>query len=357
MANGKHLVFNGKEAPWHRLGTPFDVADKLTAVEALVLASTDYTVHKLPTFTRLPDGSIRLSSQYAMWREPIRSDDDEWREFGTVSEKYVPLQNRELAELVDSLGITETWPVETHGALGAGERVFFCFDAGPFTVKGEECRQFLSLLDDKRGMAALKMTVSAVRVVCCNTWQANEASANITASIPHTGTIKDETALRLQLVRGVQRAQSELREACEHIAKTPVSAALVDTYTKSLYPDPVMPRKLQLAQTLTPDDIGAKIWQEIAGKSPIEAKEAYDNLCVLAQAHREGVKQQFARVNDEFPGIANSGWSLFNGFTQWVDHEAPRRGSDSLARMESLAFGEQATLKARAFTEILELAK
>ncbi len=353
MTNGKaNMVYAKTEVPWHKCGTPFDPALGISAVEAMEMAGTDYRVHKCPTVTRLPDGTELPAKEFALMREPVPGD-PVWRQFGTAAPQYRVLQNREVAEILDSTGVVGVWPLETHGALGKGERVFTALKAGTFQVAGEEVEQYLTVLDDKTGHAALKFTIAAVRVVCSNTWASNEASAHITATIAHRSAIHDDLAFRLMLVRQVQEAQRGLVEACEQIAATKVTDGDVDLLVQSLFPLPKGNSKLELSKAIDPDSIGATVFKQIMGNT-VEMKRLHEQAVEVVGRHRAGVKTHFAQINDTYPAIAGTGWALFNGVTGYIDHDAPRRGSER-RQAEDLAFGKKAALKARAFSEILTI--
>ena len=126
--------FLGREPAWHRLGQVMDTTD-LTATEAMKIADIAFPITKVPTLAEMPDGTLIETKQWAIVREPT-SDDPEYRVLSTVGSEWTAIQTWELAQMLDP--VTKEYPVETVGALGHGEKVFFTLNAGKGLIAGEE---------------------------------------------------------------------------------------------------------------------------------------------------------------------------------------------------------------------------
>ena len=114
--------FYGHRTPaWHGIGTVMD--ENLIATEAMLVANIEFPIHKWAMFAQNPETmELVPSNQYAVVRDAT-ADDPETRILSTVGEQWTPLQATDLARMLDP--ISERYPVETVGALGNGEKIFF----------------------------------------------------------------------------------------------------------------------------------------------------------------------------------------------------------------------------------------
>ena len=160
-----------RQPAWHGLGEVF--TDRINVSEAVARAKVGFEIHKAQNFARMDTGrfddqgrpivhSVPTNS-YSVMREPTY-DDPEWQVLSTVGEQWTPIQANDLATMLDP--ISERYPVETAGAIGRGEKIFFTLDAGGAEIAGEDHNLYYLITDHRDGSGALSMAFTPVRVVC-----------------------------------------------------------------------------------------------------------------------------------------------------------------------------------------------
>jgi hypothetical protein len=372
---GRFVYVNtARQAVWHGLGSSFTADEKVTATEAVERAGTDYTVIKVPhkvgpivdpntgeQYDDIPCHKVDLI-RLPMADERAKGKGPIW--FNTVGPAYTPLQNREIAEVLDK--ITDVWPVETHGALGNGDRAFWCLRAGGFRVGNDDVESFVTALDDKKGWGTFKLTVSQQVVVCANTWRANELGAHITANLWHSSTLKSDLDFRIQLIREMQKQQTTIQEACEAIATAKISIAdFTRLVLVPLYPEPVKKANRIGIETapgvdLSAKSVGSKVYAQLMGNggaagSGIQAGIIeQERTKERAIKDREGVLATYQAIGPRFQEFEGTAWHAFNAVTEWEDHLKERRGGNFVGAADSLTFGPKANLKADAFDRLLK---
>jgi hypothetical protein len=370
LLSANSLTYSNRVMPWHKMGIP--MTEQLTAVEALVKTNLDYRVDKALPVVLLSNGEFLEVEQYCVLvRDPIPMHGRPNHEpIGTCSIQYELLQNRDICEILDASGITKKWPVDTLGALGKGDRFFVTLNAGKWSIAGEEMVSFVSALDDKKGSAGLRLVVTDFAVVCTNTYQGADASAKISASIPHNSKIKANFEWKAQLFHSLQEHQRSFKEVAEHFAHRKVTAAEVSQLIETVYPLPKVPAAVTEAVRIAAEvDERDKLTNQVAvellgattkqvgrvGGDPL-AKFNRDKLRVLHL--RDNVEREFELTNAERPKIRGTAWALFNAFTGAIDH-APRGGANSnvATRAESVTIGDDAKLKMVAFNAIADLSR
>lgn len=337
-----------REPAWHSLGNTF--ADAITAVEAVKRCNLDFIVEKQPVFVHIntPFGvSVEpVEGKFAVVRQPT-NDDPAYRTFGIVGAEYGITQNTEIAQALDIL--TTDWPVETCGALGKGETLFFTLDAGMVKVAGEDLHQYFLVSDFKSGGTAMKIAFTPVRVVCCNTLITGLRSAAISANLTHYANVKDVFKFRIELMGKLQKARATTLESFEALAKTAITADEADMIFAAAYPYPNVPAKAAAVMGMEKDD------QERLGELMTEAQAAlanYEYYVGRMNAFRDGARQLFQKINDEHMTIANSAWGAYNAVAELADF---REGADSVP--VSSLFGWRAQEKSKAFASAMTLVK
>ncbi|HEY4993205.1 MAG TPA: DUF932 domain-containing protein [Nakamurella sp.] len=93
---------------------------------------------------------------------------------GVVGDRYTPYQNEQLVHFLTDVVEQGGAVIETAGALGNGERVFFSMRLPKDVLIGgrDLSQHYITVLAGHDGNFAIRVLVTTVRVVCGNTWQA-----------------------------------------------------------------------------------------------------------------------------------------------------------------------------------------
>ena len=344
--------FAGRNTPaWHKLGTVFTTP--ITASDALKLAGLNFNVVKSPIYSNVPSPlpgwpeaaiNVELDNHFAIIREPT-SDDQLFRCFGIVSNQYEVIQNAQIAEYLDTL--VGTWPVETAGALGYGETIFFSLDAGLTSIGGEEIHQYFLATDTKDGKTAMRLAFTPVRVVCQNTLTAGTASATVLQWLEHTSDVQNQFAYRIKLLSNLQAIQGTTMANFQKMAEAILSAEAAREVFTQAYPMPKRPGKASLLDELTKKDTDGfgTLYEEMTS-----AQAQWVAACERCATLRVDAGTMLETMNDQNGALANTAWYVYNAVTDNEDH---RDGPDTM--FASALWGDRAQAKVRAYQNAMAI--
>jgi hypothetical protein len=341
---GERIVLS-RTPGWHKLGTVF--TDPTTPSEGLKMANMDYQIFKAQMAGQIetPFGTqlVPVEGKSILFREPT-ADDPLHRFLGTCGEDYEIVQNSDVASALDRLA--DTWPLETMGALDRGKTMFATLDAGLTTVAGEEVHQYFLATNTSDGGTSMKIAFTPVRVVCQNTLVTGLKSATVSAALSHSRGILASLDARVDVIKKMQKASFTTLQAFEAMAKAAVDEAGTRAVLEAVYPLPVKPAKLAAVEGIDSEqDIAllGQLWAEADS-----ASQTWEYYCQRQMGFRSLAERLFARVNDEHPAIAGTGWALYNAVVESADY---RKGADSVA--QSSIWGTRANEKKAAFSAVM----
>lgn len=354
--NGKAIYTGTQEEVWHGIG--IYVGDrKLTSADILTETGLDYTVSKLPMFIHAPighDGGITHfhnfpSRNFALTREGVGTDPEGEGnpvQLGTVTNNYEILQNRDAFAPFDPLVEEGLIEYTAAGALANGSRVWIAakikagLDAQSMTVRTlngrpDAVEAYWLLYNGHDGMTALATTLTAIRSVCFNTVTAGLADRSFVtdakalgktqserqrksgaAKARHSGNVKVNLA---EMVKTLERTHGEfgkLMEAYRAMAQVKLSDAKIEKFFKMTFPV-----------------IDGEEWS----------------------SRRKNQIEEMQRLSIEGKGNTGSTvWDLFNGVTEWIDHEA---GADPMLNINSSWFGTRRDQRQDAFRAAMTLTR
>lgn len=367
-------VLSVRKPMWTELGHVLENAPEST-VEGFKAVGLNYLVHKVPLTAMVPTGgrpkSIAYPGRFALMREPVAkaaafedklgasSDSivDEWVPLGIVSDDYEPLQNMDIAEMLDRIGLPKKWPIETIGALGDGERIFVTFKAGTSHVLGietEEITNYFCVTENRNGRSAMKIVFSPVRFVCQNTLNLGLKEATTTVNIAHTKGAGQRAEDGIKLMAGLDKSIKDTLQLFDKLAAFSITKAQAIDIIAAAYPQPSKPKRLADAETI------AQSVTEFASNAGLSSLWATDTLATVGDswaqenARIEVLRNDcfglFNRLNDEHPKIANTGWAVVNAVVEHADwRDGPKGREESAlwgARAKTKQLAMQATLKA-----------
>lgn len=181
MAANVETMFYTREKPWHGLG--IRVAEAPSSEEALRLAGLDWQVKQEPVYT---DTGEAISGYKANIRDRDR------RVLGVVTDRYKIIQNKEAFAFTNAL-LGKGVRYETAGSLQGGRRVWLLARLPKeYIISGEQVSPYLVFSNTHDGSGAVKVALTPVRVVCCNTLNLALDTAKRSWSMIHTGNIRDK---------------------------------------------------------------------------------------------------------------------------------------------------------------------
>lgn len=179
MAANVESMFYVRETPWHGLGTKVLTAP--SSGEALRLAGLDWRVLQEPIYTETEE---RIEGYKANVRESDR------RVLGVVTDRYKVIQNEEAFSFTDEL-LGEGVRYETAGSLLGGRKVWLLARLPhEYIIGGERISPYLVFSNTHDGSGAVRIALTPIRVVCCNTLNLALATAKRSWSMNHTGDIR-----------------------------------------------------------------------------------------------------------------------------------------------------------------------
>lgn len=316
---GKPAMMYAGETPWHRLGT--SLANPATAAEAISAAGLNYEV-KLASMTTV-DG-IGIGQRKAVVR------DDSRQVLGVVGNSYVPIQNAEAFEFLDSVVADGELRYHTAGALGKGERIWLLAKLpGHLRVAGTDdvSEKYLLLSNSHDGSSALRVFFTPIRVVCANTLSiAHRGGQGQGVSILHKGDLGAKVREAQKLLGLAARFYDDVQLQIDQLVDYYPTREQLSRYFRMLYPD----------------------------TSTVESRKTENIRQNLERLFEEG------RGQGEYP-IRGTAWAALNAVTEYVDHHRPTRARSEAERdsrrLQSQWFGSGARLKARAWDLALQMAE
>lgn len=347
--------FYGRREPaWHGLGVVMD-AD-LTVSQAMEQVDIGFAITKAPNFAHIDSideetggyKTLRIpTDSYSVIREPT-FDDPEHRVLATVGEQWTPIQAKDLARMLDP--ISEKYPVETLGAIGHGEKIFITLDAGKGVIAGEEHDLFYLVTDHRDGGGALTIAFTPVRVVCQNTLICGLRDARVSASLVHDKQIIEDAEWYTGLFNKMLGSQNKVVEQMNELSTVTIVEEQVTEILLAAYPDASAPRQLTLARGITPDDVSANVWSDLASRR-VHLREEWEKRQARVTRIRDTAMGQYNRFNDEFTELARTPWAVWQAV---VETEDWRRGHTLSA---SAIYGQRAEAKGRAFKKALGITR
>lgn len=284
MAAEVESMFYVRETPWHGLGTR--VTEAPGSKEALVLAGLDWKVVQEPIHT----GSGELIQGY---KANVRDSDR--RILGVVTDRYKVIQNEEAFAFTDEL-LGEGVQYETAGSLQSGKRVWLLARLPhEYIISGERISPYLVFSNTHDGSGAVKVALTPVRVVCCNTLNLALSTASRSWSLIHTGNI-----------------QGKIQEAGKTLF-------MAEKYMDSLGKEFEALRRIKLTDRQVLDYIGALLPIE-SGASSAQEKNM--------QRLQEDMKRRYFDAPD-LQEVGKNAYRFINAVSDFATHARPLRKTEN----------------------------
>lgn len=312
--NGQHSMAFAGQTPWHGLGQQLSGTE--TGREVMIAADLDWSVEVEPLYRKMPDGTFR---EFSLGRAAVRSDDG--KDLGAVGKRWTAYQNEWMFDCFQPMVDQGLMKWHTAGHMKDGQRVWCLCELNldnSVIIPGDEVRKFAMLSNGHDGKLAVHFGFTPIRVVCANTEaMARDSQASRLIRVRHTSQVKTN----VEDLRDIMNlANQEFEATC-------------DVY-----------RSLAAAQINSSD------------------LEKYVNLVFKVKegtnpsTRQKNINQ---RVMDLFEGgrgaemTRGTWWGAYNAVTEYTNHE---RGNNVGSRMNSVWFGQNATLNQHALKTAVALA-
>jgi phage/plasmid-like protein (TIGR03299 family) len=305
-ADGQAEAFFALTPAWHGLGTVVDEAP--SSAEAIKLARLEWEVMQQPIYTDSAQQTLAGGpdkAKVAGWTANVRKDTGEV--LGVVTDRYKPVQNVEAFSFCDGLLADGIIRYESAGAMRGGKIIWLLAQMPGRTdevAEGDTLRRFILFVNSHDGSRAALVLPTSVRVVCMNTLRLALGKGRANAlRIRHTGEIDG----KLDAARQAVGLVNSMFDANLGTARKLASRRLVHNDFIA-YIDRLMP----------------------LGETDSER----------AKKHRQEVRAKIKRNfysdhRQQLGAIRQSAWAAFNSVTQFVDHQAERRGGTTKQRAEN----------------------
>lgn len=320
-------MFAYRNPPWHSKGKVVDQV--LTAEEAIVAAGQDWEV-------ALHDAEVAgvpIPGRFAIIRQDVLKEQGSMRKaieagacFGVVGKKYVPVQNRDLFGFFDPVVSREEGAFyHTGGVLMNGERVWLLAKVpGDFYVPGvpdDLIENYILMAAGHDGLLPIIIQHTMVRVVCHNTLSMALWENRSRVTIRHTASAQEKLAVAHKFFGLATQRASLFEQAAEKLLSYKVTPKFLDGFLKTVLPSP--------------------------------AEELGEDLSARTANQRERVELLFHGADyNNMVGMPGTGWSLYNAWTEFIDHDAPKHQATD--RVNRNWFGSGRDRKMLAFKLLME---
>ena len=304
------MAFVG-ETPWHKLGQELEEGASIEQWQ--VAAGMDWSIERSPVRFNAQGNDQIYSGQSVLYR----SDDN--TPLSVVSNRYKPVQPKEVLEFFRDLVAENGFKIHTAGTLMGGKRMWALAETGKFgeVCKGDGIGGFLLLSTSCDKTLATTARFTTVRVVCNNTLTAAVNRDVNQVSFSHIQQF-DHVAVKAQLGNAVESFGSFM-EMAKHLQKAKLSAEEAKDFVSFL-----VATSVQLADE----------------EYDVTTNRAYKKILALFNEEAKGIEL-----------VGHTKWGMVNAVTEYYDHFNPTRSDD--ARLNSAWFGAVERAKNQALDLLL----
>lgn len=354
MAHLVERMFAVGSRTWH--GNETLLTEAPTTAAGIKLAGLDWHVSTLPLY--LESGAPVPSA-----RAVVR--DDTGAVLAVMGSDWTPVQNVEAFQFFDPMLAGGFAKLETAGSLAEGRKVWVLARIGSGDVAGDQIDQFLLLANSHDGTLAVRVGLTAVRVVCNNTLSVALGRGRSMLRMTHTKNVhKALDDAKAEYAR-VTELFGTTMEQYQTLANTPIKslASLKEYISRVFQLDAKAKAKAQAkaekiaAKQRREDDFAALLAGP--GFKPESGPARYVGPAVEPETDDGGrlmraVLAQFeGGVGQDTPAARTTMWGAYNAVTGYLTHHKGRTEDN---RRASNWWGTGATENQRALEVALDMA-
>jgi phage/plasmid-like protein (TIGR03299 family) len=329
LQNANDMVFTGAH-PWHGLGVQLPTAPSID--DLLDNKALNWEVIKLRMGVLLRDDleSFELDEDAFQLRRQ-----DTMVKLANVTKSYEPVQNKTALEFFRGLVESGFCTIETAGVLHGGQKMWVLakMTSDPIEpIKGDEILPYFLFSHGHDGKTAVKITPTAIRVVCQNTlgW-ADQATEDYQVRIVHKTGVHTAIANIENIVLAAKQGIVETEELLKAMAGLPIDEdSLENFWRKSLrlpYRDPEL---------------------------LLQDEEAFEELMKKGARTMEAIREAYEMEAFSIPPSARG--SVYHGYQALTNFTAHSRGgSDRGQRLGENWFGNGALIRDKGLAQAKKL--
>jgi phage/plasmid-like protein (TIGR03299 family) len=276
--------------------------------EILEATKTNWSVRKEQLFAVNPaDNSLIDTGSFGVFR----NTDNKW--LGTVKQRYEPMQNSNLVELLVQATDMLELPVLNGGVLKGGSKVFYQIGLTDEYIGNSGIKRYVTALNTHDGTGSIAFGSTNTVVICQNTFY-KAYRDNGMEKVRHTTNSNQRVLTMVNDITAQINNDNKLMETFKRMADIKATEGMVNKLVKKLF---------------TVKDNG-------------ESSTRTNNL----------VEKFLESMETEFKLEGQTVWGIFNGVTRYTNHVVAPMDNDK--RNEYLMSGKGATLSNLAFNELLK---
>ena len=274
--------------------------------EILEATKTNWSVVKQPLYAVNPDNTLVQTESFGIFR----NTDNKW--LGTVKQRYEPMQNSSLVEmLVQATDMLEL-NVVNGGTLKGGSKVFYQIELPNEFIGNSDVKRYVTALNTHDGTGSIGFGSTNTVVICQNTfYKAYKDKAM--DKVRHTTNSAQRVLMLVADIRNQINHDIQLMQTFKRMADIKATDAMVDGMVKKLF------------------NVDGEVSTRTVG---------------LVDKFMDSVKTEF-----ELEGA--SAWGLFNAVTRYTNHKVAPVEADK--KTDYLMNGKGLTLSNLAFNELAKL--
>lgn len=313
-ANIESMMFTGA-LPWHGEGNRIADEHLFSIADGIKTAGMDWEVglKNLKTVDNEP------VSHKACYR---KSDN---KILGVVGPRWTPVQNWDMFKWFQPWLDSQMVMLHTAGSLCGGEKVWVLCQIVSDNleiVKGDEVAKFILLANSHNGSMAVRAGFTPIRVVCANTLAGAIACAESKLIRIRHSTKVVENMENIREIMDIANQEFEATaEQYRQLARKGIHQGDLRKYVKILLD----------VENVKDDEL------------PTKTKNIMDEMFAMVEAGR----------GQDNPLVRGTWWAAYNGVNEYLNYSKGRNTSN---RMDSLWFGQGASMNMKALETALKMA-
>jgi len=196
--------------------------------EILEATGLNWTVNQIPLISKSEDA--KLNNLATNSSGIFRNDNGSW--LGTVSEKYTPYQNHQLAETIVMASEGFGLDVSRGGTLGGGRKVYLQTELKTEFIGKSDVKRYITALNSHNGTSSIGFGSSNTVVVCQNTFYKAYRDIN---KFRHTASASDRIKLAMIDLRRAIELDEKLMKNFKIMSETPLNDEIFANILKKCF--------------------------------------------------------------------------------------------------------------------------